>query len=168
MSTGQIYLSIGYLKCPLWKLPSSFNVKTTMIEKLCYLRLHCSSFDSSKISSKLDFDWKLINRSIYKILGGVRVWFMEIYTHMHNINIDTYMYVHIYFMHLYMNDLVYILLHKGGTFPSCTLSGVLKCLNLALLIYFLEVARNQAKMWQRKDKWFCLWSKKKKLAAFKF
>lgn len=51
---------------------------------------------------------------------------------------------------------------------SCTLSGVLKCLNLALLIYFLEVARNQGKMWQGKDKWFCLWSKKKKLAVFKF
>lgn len=81
---------------------------------------------------------------------------MEIYTHIHthirNINIDTYRYVHIYFMHLYMNDLVYILLHKGGTFTSCTLSGVLKCFNLALLIYFLEVARNQGKMWQGEDK----------------
>lgn len=37
---------------------------------------------------------------------------------------------------------------------------VLRCLNMALLIHFLEVARNQGNMWQGGDKWFCLRRKK--------
>lgn len=41
-----------------------------------------------------------------------------------------------------MNDLVYILPHKGGTFKYCTLSGVLKCLSLALLVHVLDNVRN--------------------------
>lgn len=51
---------------------------------------------------------------------------MEVYTHIrihiHNITIDTHMYVHIYFLHIYVNDLLYIFLCKEGTFMYCTLS----------------------------------------------
>lgn len=99
-------------------------------------------------------------------MEGVCIYCTEAYehthAHIHNIKIDTHRYAHIYLIHIYVNGLLCILLCKGGT-PS----GVLNCLNSAPLFYFVEVARNQRKIWQWGDKWFWFRSKKQNFAAFK-
>lgn len=67
---------------------------------------------------------------------------MEVYAHTHSdiytINMRMYIYICPY---IYIKQLFGIyLLHMGGIFMCCTLSEVLKCLNLALLMRFLEAA----------------------------